>query len=75
MTVTDPAGDAPSDLVDDWDDLGPVMVPEVPDVPDGGGLIPDDLADGFPDTALDGSPTGVPGGSDPADAYAGDLPG
>ncbi|MEU5667279.1 hypothetical protein [Streptomyces longwoodensis] len=72
MTAPDPPGDAPSDLADD---LGPVVVPEVPDVLDGGGLIPDDLADGFPDTALDGSPAGVPGGSDPADVYAGDLPG
>ncbi|MFF8926523.1 DUF6777 domain-containing protein [Streptomyces longwoodensis] len=75
VTVPDPAGDAPSDLVDDLDDLGPVMVPDVPDGLDGGGLMPDDLADGLPDAAPDGSPTGVPGGSDPADAYAGDLPG
>ncbi|MEU3289285.1 DUF6777 domain-containing protein [Streptomyces longwoodensis] len=75
-TAPDPAGDLPSDLVDD---LGPVTVPDVPDVPDGGGLIPDDLPYGLPyglaDTSLDGSPAGTPGGSDPADPFAGALSG
>ncbi|MEU3508895.1 DUF6777 domain-containing protein [Streptomyces longwoodensis] len=87
VTGPDPAGDTPSDPVasDVGDDLGPVTVPELPDAPDGGGLIPDGLADGLPDglpdAVLDGSPTGVPGGSDPADPFAGaggpagDLPG
>ncbi|GHD24821.1 DUF6777 domain-containing protein [Streptomyces galbus] len=71
-TAPDPADDTGWDLVDG---LGPVTVPDLPDVPDGGGLIPDDLPDGLPDglpdTPLDGALTGLPGGSDPADPSAG----
>ncbi|MFB7333878.1 hypothetical protein ACFC00_19875 [Streptomyces adustus] len=53
------------------DEIGPARVPEIPDLPDGGGLIPDD-PDGSDDS---GTPTGTDGAGDSGlvGGVAGDL--
>ncbi|WP_406497009.1 hypothetical protein OHB06_42695 [Streptomyces sp. NBC_01604] len=55
-TAEEPTVEAPGTLHDSPDEVGPEAVPDTPDLPDGGGLIPDDPAG--TDSVL-GSPTDV----------------
>ncbi|WP_432026155.1 DUF6777 domain-containing protein [Streptomyces sp. 1222.5] len=53
---------------DPLDEIGPPTVPELPDPPDGGGLIPDDVPDPPGDDVPDPPGDGVPEADGPPDA-------
>jgi hypothetical protein len=55
-SVEEPSVEAPGTSLDSTDEIGPETVPDTPDLPDGGGLIPDDPAG---TDSVFGSPTDV----------------